>query len=413
MRQTNDLLSERVPLIAALPSAERALLWEAASVVTLPAGVLLFHEGERGDRLSIVVEGEVEIVKAAGTRDERLLAVRGAGEFLGEMSLLFPERRRTASGRAGTDVTLIEVGQNYFTELLHRQPSIAVGILRSVVTRLRDSDDAMIRDLRDRNDQLARAYEDLRHAQAELVAQAELDQELLTARRIQQSLLPETLPAIPGWTLAAHWEPARAVGGDFYDVMPLPDGRWGITIGDVTGKGIPAALLMAMTRTNVRAAASDESSPAAILARANELVLPDMPPRTFVTCQFLALDSDSGQITLANAGHPLPLHRASDSITEVRATGMPLGLMPGMAYDECATTIGAGEQLLLVSDGIIEAHAPDGEMFGIDRLLGLLASLPSDAPLEAYCAAKTTFCGPEGEQEDDVTLVRMSRGQRR
>jgi serine phosphatase RsbU (regulator of sigma subunit) len=177
----------------------------------------------------------------------------------------------------------------------------------------------------------------------------------------------------------------------------------------VTDKGVPAALMMACTRSILHAAAADFTSPGQILARANDLLVPDMPPRMFVTCQYLVLEPASGRITLANAGHPLPLHRTSAEVAELRVTGMPLGLMPGMIYEECSMAIAPGEQLLLVSDGIIEAHAPDGEMFGVPRLRSLVEKLPPDAPLEAFCAAKTTFSGPEREQEDDVTLFRLAR----
>lgn len=404
----NDLLSEHVPLIAALPAAERALLWDAAQVASAPAGTTLFNEGDLGDCLLIVVEGEVEIVKAAGTPDERLLALRGPGDFIGEMSLLFPAHARSATARVRQPALLVEIGRTYFLELLHRQPALAIGILRDVVVRLRDSDNATIRDLHARNQQLAQALADLRAAQQELLQQQKVEQELQTARRIQESLLPETLPVVPGWNIAAHWEPARAVGGDFYDVVTLPEGHWGIVIGDVTDKGVPAALLMAMTRTVLRATAGG-LSPATTLARANDLLLPDMPPRMFVTCQYLVLEPDTGQVTVANAGHPLPLHRSTTGVRELRVTGMPLGLLPGMTYEELTLTVAPGEQLLLVSDGIIEAHDRHGEMFGVPRLRALLAELPDDAPLEAFCAAKTRFSGPEQEQEDDVTLFRLAR----
>lgn len=400
---------DRVPLVAALPAEERARLRAATRVVRADVGELLFLEDAPGDGVLILIEGEVEILKAAGTPDEHLLAVRGPDDLLGEMSLLFPEQRRSATGRVRRPVTALHIGGEYFSSLLHRRPSVAIDMLREVVTRLRDSDNAIIRDLHARNQQLSHAYAQLRAAQAELVAQEKLAQELQTARQIQQSLLPETLPDIPGWLLAAHWEPARAVGGDFYDVLPFPDGRWGITIGDVTDKGVPAALMMATTHTVLHAAAADDSSPGAILARANDLLAADMPPRMFVTCQFLVLEPATGRVTMANAGHPLPLHATQGEVRELRATGMPLGLLPGMVYEEREFAIAPGEQVLLVSDGIIEAHAADGEMFGVPRLRRLVATLGPDAPLEAYCAAKTTFAGPEREQEDDVTLFRMVR----
>ena len=151
------------------------------------------------------------------------------------------------------------------------------------------------------------------------------------ATLIQQQFLPRELPQLDGWQVAAYYGPARAVGGDFYDFIPLPDGRIGIVVGDVTDKGVPAALIMARTQSVLRGEAPRLIEPSAVLQRANEILLPEMPERMFVTCLYGVLDPATGQFTYANAGHLAPYLRTADGVVELRATGMPLGLLAGHA----------------------------------------------------------------------------------
>jgi anti-sigma regulatory factor (Ser/Thr protein kinase) len=233
-----------------------------------------------------------------------------------------------------------------------------------------------------------------------------LAQELRVAAIIQQTLLPQSLPDLEGWALTAHYKPAREVGGDFYDFLYFDDGRLGIVIGDVTDKGVPAALVMATTRTLLRAAAERLASPGQVLQRVNDLLHPDIPPRMFVTCLLAVLDPENGRIIYANAGHDVPYHHTSGEVEELRATGMPLGLMPGMTYEEKETTLNPGDTVLFYSDGLVEAHAPDREMFGFPRLKEMMGEHPGGAPLVDYLLDElATFTGPSWEQEDDVTLV--------
>jgi serine phosphatase RsbU (regulator of sigma subunit)/anti-sigma regulatory factor (Ser/Thr protein kinase) len=247
--------------------------------------------------------------------------------------------------------------------------------------------------------------------QAEIRARERLEQELRVARLIQQTLLPKDLPALPGWELAAYYQPARAVGGDFYDFLSFADGRLGLVIGDVTDKGVPAALVMATTRSILRAAAQGEADPGQVLERTNNLLCPDIPPKMFVTCLYAILDPASGRLRYANAGHDLPYQRhASGGTTELRATGMPLGLMPGMRYEECETTLAPGDSLLLYSDGLVEAHNPQREMFGFPRLMEMIGEHVGGKELIDFLLDQLgAFVGGGWEQEDDVTLVTLQR----
>jgi serine phosphatase RsbU (regulator of sigma subunit)/anti-sigma regulatory factor (Ser/Thr protein kinase) len=250
----------------------------------------------------------------------------------------------------------------------------------------------------------------VRQQQEEIRERERIEQELRVARVIQQTLLPKELPALPGWELTAHWQPARAVGGDFYDFIPYEDGRLAICIADVTDKGVPAALVMASARSILRAAAERLVSPGAVLERANELLCPDIPQNMFVTCLYILLDPVSGHITYANAGHNLPSQCTTGGVVELRATGMPLGLMPGMSYEEKEATIAPGDSVLVYSDGLTEAHSPQGEMFGFPRLRELLAAnAGGEALIEFLRRQLTEFTGPDWEQEDDVTFVVVER----
>lgn len=237
-----------------------------------------------------------------------------------------------------------------------------------------------------------------------------LAQELRVATLIQQQFLPRQLPQLPQWQVAAYYGPARAVGGDFYDFVEMPDGRIGIAVGDVTDKGVPAALVMARTHSILRAEASRSSSPGEILSRANDLLVPEMPAKMFVTCLFAVLDPATGHIVLANAGHNLPFVRNGDEITELRATGMPLGLMPGILYEETQGDIAPDSNVLLYSDGLIEAHDGAREMFGFDRLRTALAIDDAGSELlDRLLETLNDFTGPDHEQEDDITLVTLRR----
>jgi serine phosphatase RsbU (regulator of sigma subunit) len=250
----------------------------------------------------------------------------------------------------------------------------------------------------------------VREQQIEAKERERIQQELEVAALIQQTLLPKELPAISGWQVDAFYRPARAVGGDFYDFISLEDGRLGVVIGDVTDKGVPAALVMATCRSMLRAASQRHTAPSAILAEVNDALVPEIPPAMFVTCLYAIIDTEAGEIVLANAGHNLPYLRRDDGVKELRATGMPLGLMPGMDYDETRHVMECGEVMVLTSDGITEAHDVEGGMYGFARLMDRVATESSDRDMVASVIADVeAFTGSDAEQEDDITLVVVSR----
>jgi serine phosphatase RsbU (regulator of sigma subunit) len=245
--------------------------------------------------------------------------------------------------------------------------------------------------------------------------QQRLEQEMGMARRIQQALLPHAMPHLDGWEVTACYKPAREVGGDFYDFLELPDGRFGFVVGDATGHGMPASLVMATARSMLRAVAQASDSPGAVLRRANDPLVNDIPPNMFVTCLYAILDPKSGRLLYANAGHDLPYwRRRSGGAEELRARGMPLGLMPGMDYEEKEIVLREGESILFYSDGLVEAHDPHHQMFGFPRLRELIATHASGGPelVDFLLAELERFTGDEWEQEDDITLVTLQSSPR-
>ena len=246
---------------------------------------------------------------------------------------------------------------------------------------------------------------------AEAQERERIEQELRVARQIQQALLPEATPALEGWQLAAYYEPAREVGGDFYDFLELEDGLLGLVVGDATGKGMPAALMMATTRGMLRAVAQTLNSPGEVLARVNDALYPDVPSAMFVTCFYAILDPASGRLRYANAGHDLPyVIRNGEGAHELRARGMPLGLMPEMGYEEKEAALREGDSVHFYSDGLVEAHDPHYEMFGFPRLGALIAEHGEERSLiEALLGELYFFVGQGWEQEDDITLLTLKR----
>jgi serine phosphatase RsbU (regulator of sigma subunit)/ketosteroid isomerase-like protein len=240
-----------------------------------------------------------------------------------------------------------------------------------------------------------------------------VEQELRVARSIQQAALPKEVPQLEGWQITPYYQPAREVGGDFYEYFELDDGRVGFAVGDATGKGVPAAFVMSATCALLGGVATASgSSPGEVLARVNEAVLTRIPPNMFVTCFYAILEPKSGRLLYANAGHNLPCcRRHEDVATDLEARGMPLGLMPGMRYEEKETVLVLGDCTLFYTDGLIEAHNPQGEMFGTPRLRSLLSErFESGRGMSATLLDELErFTGEGWEQEDDVTLLTLER----
>ena len=379
-------LLNRIPVFAALPCSEIEHLLATLRQAEYPAQALLFREGRADDHCCILVQGEVEILKALGTADERRLAVCQGGALLGEMGLFSQDGTHTASVRALTSVIVLELTRAEFDALLRRQPSLAYGLMQILSRRLDESEHATILDLREKNRQLTVAYRELQAAQAQIIEKERLERELEIARQIQRSILPQALPSRPGFDLGALMIPARQVGGDFYDVLQLNDDHVAIVVGDVCGKGVPAALFMALTYSLVRAEASRNLTPGQTLRAVNRHLLGINTSGTFVTLLYVALDCAAHRLAYARAGHPQPLimDEHCRPVQLPSATGQFLGLFDDPLLDEQSLPIAPGSLALMFSDGLTEAADAQGTEFGTERLCAFLEA-HHEAGAQAIC----------------------------
>jgi serine phosphatase RsbU (regulator of sigma subunit) len=402
-------LIEHVPLFASLPPNEQEHLAEVLSPSERAPDSVLIREGELGDRLYVILEGQLEVVKALGTAEERVLNVLDAGDFVGEMGLIDPEGLRTASVRTCTSVRLLELSHADFDALFRRRPDLGYELTRVLVLRLREAEDATIRDLREKNRQLALAYEELQSAQAQIIEKEKLERELQVAREIQVSILPRELPLVKGFSFGARMVPARAVGGDLFDFIPLEGGRIGVVIGDVSDKGVPAAIFMALTRSLLRADAHRNASPSETLRHVNRHLLEMNDAGMFVTVLYGVLDPARRDFVYARAGHEMPfvLDAEGGALELDRGLGQPLGILPAPDLDERAIAFPARGTLLMYTDGATDASGAGEARFGLGRLQGAIrAGLQGAAQgvCDRVLEAIVEFQG-ESPQMDDVTLV--------
>ena len=238
--------------------------------------------------------------------------------------------------------------------------------------------------------------------------QSEIQQDMQLARDIQQGLLLEAVPRLFGWEISAVSLPARDLGGDLYDFLPFPDHWQGIMIGDVSGKGLPAALRMAVARTVFRHEARRDLAPGPTLARTNRGVLSEIP-QGMVTMLYARLDTDRGLLHIANAGHNYPV-LINNQVCELELSGLPLGVDDESEYAEISAVILPGDTVVLYTDGVVEASDPQGQIYGYDRLEQLLrahAQLKPRALLAALLHELRAWSG--NEQADDITMVIIRR----
>jgi serine phosphatase RsbU (regulator of sigma subunit) len=355
-----------------------------------PAGAVIFTEGEAGENMYLIQNGQVAILKG-DFEAPTLLDFRSRGEIIGEMALV-EDRPRSASVVALEDSRLLCVDRADFQQLLVQKPALAITIMATLSGRLRSADTQ-------------------RKVMAE--AEEELVQELKFAGQIQARLLPDAVPDLPGWDVAVNFRPARYTSGDFYDFIALPNGQLGLVVADVSDKGAGAALFMAVCRTLIRTFALQyPDAPELALEAANERILFDSETEQFVTVFYGALDPHTGTLIYANAGHnPGYQLRASAPPQKLSHTGIPLGLLPGMRWGLGSAQFAPGDALVLYTDGVSEARNAAGKEFGEARLVEVAQDRLSDAAEDiraALVAAIDYFVG-DAPQHDDMTLLVAAR----
>ncbi len=374
------------------PDSVRRLAEQAIERHVEP-GQIILEEGSAGSEMYLIADGLVEVVRGKG-EGEMLLATRGPGEFVGEMGLLESEPR-FATIRALESSHVVVLPEASVRRLLAEEPLVLYRTVQMLSARLRETDLQMIADLQRKNEELARAYHELKEAQAALVEKERLERELELAREVQRDILPHEFPRLPGFGCAARYQPARQVGGDFYDVIPLGGQRIGLVMADVSDKGMASALFMALTRSLIRVEARRSRSPRQVLLNVHNLLLEISRSDRFVTVFYGVLDLATRTLRYARAGHDRPLHYAPErgECQALDGLGMLLGLVEDVVLEEVEVQVHPGDLLVLYTDGITDAISPSGEFFGRERL-------------------EDTICSAGGESAQDLCDLVFERVQR-
>jgi serine phosphatase RsbU (regulator of sigma subunit) len=408
---SRDLAS--IPLFSTLPEEEIHHLESTLTSVDFPGGKVLFREGHSDDNFYILLEGEVEVVKSMGKPEERILGVRDAGNLLGEMSLFTRKGCHTASVRSLTPLRLMQVTRSELDGMLHRQPQLAYAIISLLSHRLEESENITILDLKEKNLRLREAYEELKAAQEQIIEKERLEKELEISGQIQQSILPEFLPVIPSFEFGALMIPARAVGGDFYTYFKMGRDRMGLVVGDVSDKGVPAALFMALSYSLIRAEAIRTKSPVKALRKVNHHLLQMNSSSMFVTLVYGILDFNSGDFHFARAGHPSPylLDGEGQSVEVPISSGQALGIFGDLPIDEQTIHLPPGGTLLLYSDGISETMDTQGTDFGLDSIYKTMSAnrLKSAQEICEQLWQDVNAFGGDSPQQDDFTTFIIKR----
>lgn len=403
-----NLLS-KIPLFSSLPPEELDNLLTLLDTKDMQDKEILFHEGDTGENLYVVLHGELEILKVESGVDELVLNVLREGEYLGEMGLLLPGGHRTASVRARGGATVLSMSRAQFFEMTRRYPEVSNSMVRVLSQRLDATNIASFRDLKEKNRQLQTAYDELKAAQAQIIEKERLEKELQVAAEIQLSILPDELPQIKGVNFGACMQPARQVGGDFYDVFTITEKHIGVLIGDVADKGVPSALFMARTHALFMAEADLDLPANEVMLLVNKHITRLQKSSQFVTVLYGILDLETNEFSYARAGHepPLIVHTNGEVQRLPHSSGMAIGLWENITLDQRVIKLSDGDTLLLYTDGMTDCRSPLGESFGLDRIKNLFGSFVKNSGQEICDQLLDALLKHQNgsKQDDDVTLV--------
>ncbi|NDJ33361.1 MAG: SpoIIE family protein phosphatase [Chloroflexi bacterium] len=354
------------------------LLKQVAVRRTFDQGAVLCKEGEPGDSFYVITGGRVVITRdVEGNDEDFVVGFLGPGGFFGEMSLVTGEMR-SATVTAIMDTDVLEITKEYFDEVFNSSPAMARNILETLSRIIRETDQRAIDELQAQNEELAQAYAELEAAQADRIARAALEAQLDVAARAQRSLLPRDLPVVPGFEFGARFEPARQIGGDFYGVGEMKDGRVSVFVADVSDKGAHAALFMAVARTLFLTEQHHYIEPLEVVQAVHRGLIEASNYDMFVTAVYGLLDIEQRTFRYVRAGHDEPILIRADGEAEfLGGTGRFLGLWaePAPVFDEETITFNPGDTLILYSDGVTDMRDPENQPYGRDRVMEVARSL--------------------------------------
>ncbi len=401
-------LLANIDFFSELPEEELDRILAQLDVVNLKSGEILFREGDPGEHMYIVVSGELEILKAPDTDNELILNRIPPGQYIGEMSIV-TGAPRTASVRAHGSASLLCMSRAQLQDLLHVHPQLASIMVNVLSQRLDNTNATTFRDLTEKNRQLQKAFDELKAAQEQLIEKERLERELKVAAEIQMSILPDELPLVEGFDFGGRILPARQVGGDFYDVFPLDEHKLGVLIGDVADKGVPSAIFMARAHALIIAEADSVISPGEVLRRVNRHITRLEKSTQFVTALYGVLDINTGEFAYARAGHEPPMLLSPDGNVHrlPHKPGMALGLWENIALDEYSIHLPRESLLVMFTDGMTDCRNPQGEPYGLERILKTMGSLGKASAQESCDELFDSLMIYQSgaKQDDDVTLV--------
>ncbi len=409
-----------------------AILIDAAELQKFDPDAVLMVQGEGSDYAMLILEGEVTVT-ADSARGAIPISTLHAPSLVGELGSL-AQLPRSATARARTPVTALRFGRSALVEVARATPSLLIDVIARMGERLRkfngavslytealgalerhELDPALLEELRNPIPGLADFGLTFGRMAEQIILRRQRDDEMASAAVIQRALLPRVkdFAAESGLDVWAAMTPARDVGGDFFDLVPLADGRVALGVGDVCGKGVPAALFMGITKTLIRINLRENPDLPGAISKANAFLADNNAGQLFATLLYAAYDPRSGALEYCNCGHlPALIRRPGGRIKSLPGGGLPVGLFDPMKMTLHNSTLRAGDVLFLYTDGVTEAEDPEARQFGEERLKSLLAKRGRGARADQWIArveAAVREFAPGAFQFDDITCLALRR----
>lgn len=403
-RKSTDTIEE---ILGKLSPENIAELNQVAVQKIYPPDTIVCHEGQIEHTFYIIEQGLLSVTRKMNDNTEQVLGILRGGQFFGEMALL-DEGPRSATVATLSECTLIEISEESFDHIVRRNPSAAVALLKGISHSLRDTNRIAIAEMSLKNQELAHALEELKMAQAELLHQERLRRDLEIASDVQRSILPAQFPDIPGFEFAVETRSAREVGGDFYDVIEINQQQVGLVTADVSGKSVQAAIFMAIVRALLLREAVEGNAPSETLHRLHKQLMKTSTAEMFVTIFYAIIDLDTKHLKYVRAGHERPiLYKSnSQSLQLLNPPGRFVGLWPNLILEEAQFFLRSGDCLISYSDGVTDAENPQGEKFGLDRLLDIVADQGQGSAenLTKHIMTSVEQFTGSADQTDDITI---------